>query len=70
MKKLVILETKQKDLKRRLNSNELVVDDILLGIANENMIIATQDKEFKKKMSNKGINYIYLKNRKLVKNVL
>ena len=70
LKKLVILETKQKDLKRRLNSNELVVDDILLGIANENMIIATQDKEFKKKMSNKGINYNYLKNRKLVKNVL
>ncbi len=69
-KKPVVLETKQKDLKRKLISNEIVVDDIILEIADEDFIVATQDKAFKKKLADKEINYIYLKNKKLVKNVL
>ena len=70
VKKPVILETKQKDLKRKLISNEIVVDDVIINITDSNFIVATQDKEFKKRLSDKGINYICLKNRKLIKNVL
>jgi len=70
VKKLVILETKQKDLKRRLISKEIVVDDVIINIVDNNFIVATQDKELKKKLLNKGINCICLKSRKLIKNVL
>ncbi len=69
-KKPVVLEDKQKDLKRTLNSNDLIVDDIILEIADNETVVATQDKELKKRLSEKGINFIYLKNRKLIKNVL
>ena len=69
-KKPIILKNKQKDLKRKLISNEIVVDDIILEIADKDFIVATQDKAFKKRLDDKKINYIYLKNKKLVKNVL
>lgn len=70
LKKPIILEIKQKDLKSKLISKEFVVDDVILEIADSDFIVATQDKNFKKKLSDKGINYIYLKNQKLRKNVL
>ncbi len=71
IKKKGISIFKQKHLNMPDNSKNLIVDDIILECAGPDTIVATQDKELKKKLIKKGINIIYLKNKKLeIKDVL
>lgn len=62
---------KQKDLNRNVNSNDVIADDIILKIVDTNTIVATQDKILQKKLKNKNIRLILLKNKTLeIKDVL
>ena len=70
-KKIPVLDKEQKDLYTSVNSFETVVDDIIVDIADKDTIVATQDKDLKLRLMNKGIKLIYSKNKKLeIKNVL
>lgn len=63
-KKLKIIDTKQKSLNTPVNSKEFIVDDILFDISDNNTIVATQDGGLKKRLSEKGIKTIILRNKK------
>ena len=63
-KNIKVIDVKQKSLYMTANFDEHIVDDILLQIADKNTIIATQDKELKKKLSEKGVKTIILRNKK------
>ena len=63
-KDVKVIDVKQKSLYMKYDFGEHIVDDILLKISDENTIIATQDKELKKKLSEKGIKTIILRNKK------
>ena len=63
-KNIKVIDVKQKSLYMKYDFDDHIVDDILLKIADENTIIATQDKELKKKISLKGIKTIILRNKK------
>ena len=58
-KKIPVLDKEQKDLYTSVNSFETVVDDIIVEIADKDTIVATQDKELKLRLMNKGIKIIY-----------
>lgn len=55
---------KQKDLKMLDNSENEYLDDSILKLANKDTIVATQDKELKKRLKKKGIQVIILRNKK------
>ena len=62
---------KQKDLNRKVNSKDVIADDIILEISDNNTIVATQDKLLQKNLKNKNIRLIILKNKTLeIKDVL
>ena len=63
-KDIKIIDVKQKSLYMTIDSGEHIVDDIILQISNKNTIIATQDKELKKRLSEKSIKTIILRNKK------
>jgi len=65
-KNIKVIDVKQKSLYMKSDFEEHIVDDILLQISDEKTIIATQDKELKKKLSLKGIKTIILRNKKHV----
>ncbi len=48
---ITIIEVKEQNLYMNLNSKEPIVDDILVKLADENTIIATQDKLLKKRLN-------------------
>lgn len=66
------LKNKQKTLYKDINSKSISVDDIILNLNNKNIIIASQDTILRKKLKNKNIKTIYLRNKKKMemKNVL
>ena len=70
-KNLPVLDSKQKDLYMANNSKDVIVDDIILGLASKDVIVATQDKELKKAVMGKGAGIIFAKKSKLeIENVL
>ncbi|MEM3374517.1 MAG: hypothetical protein QXE31_04825 [Candidatus Woesearchaeota archaeon] len=66
LKKVNFINPKQKTLYKDINSKDVIVDDIILEYIDKNTIVATQDKNLKKKLLNKGITTIYLKNKKIM----
>ena len=53
------------------NSKKPIVDDIILALADKNHIVATQDRELRKKLTEKGIRTIYARKKSLeIKDVL
>lgn len=63
-KKLKIIDIKQKSLNTPVNSKAVIVDDILLNISDKNTIVATQDGSLKKRLAEKGVKTIILRNKK------
>ena len=62
---------KQKSLYMTGNSKKPIVDDIILALADKNHIVATQDRELRKKLTEKGIRTIYARKKSLeIKDVL
>ena len=62
---------KQKSLYITADSKKPIVDDIILGLVDNNYLVATQDRELRKKLAEKGIKTIYVKNKVLeIKDVL
>jgi len=55
---------KKKDLKTIRTTAEKSVDDLILDIANKGTIVATQDKELKKRLREKGISIITMRAKK------
>lgn len=54
---------KQKSLNITTFSKDIAVDDILVELANSDTIVATQDKELKKRIQEKGGKLIVLRNK-------
>jgi rRNA-processing protein FCF1 len=70
-KNIPVLDSKQKDLYMANNSKKPIVDDIILALAQKDVIVATQDKELKKAVKEKGAGVIFAKKGKLeIENVL
>ena len=70
-KNMPVLDTKQKDLYMASNSKGIIVDDIILALAGKNVVVATQDKELKRAVKEKGAGVIFAKKSKLeIENVL
>ena len=70
-KKPIILEVKQKDLNRTVNSKDVIADDIIMEISDKNTIVATNDKNLQKNLKNKNIKLLILKKKTLeIKDVL
>ncbi len=65
-KSIKVIDVKQKSLYMNPDFDEHIVDDILLEISDKNTIIATQDKELRKKLALKKIKTIILRNKKYV----
>ena len=62
---------KQKSLYMTGNSKKPIVDDIILALADKNHIVATQDRELRKKLTEKCIRTIYARKKSLeIKDVL
>ncbi len=62
-KKIIESKIKQKSLNITAFSKDLGVDDILVELANSEVIVATQDKELKKRVQEKGGRILILKSR-------
>ena len=64
--KLAYILLKQKSLKKIKSSNNEYVDDTIVNYAkkNSNIIVATQDKELKKRLKTQNIRLIVLKQKK------
>ena len=62
-KKIKIIE-KQKNLYMNFDSENITIDDILVKISDKDTIVATQDKQLKKKLWEKGIKTITLRSKK------
>lgn len=56
---------KQKSLNSTINSVVSVVDDIIVDISDKQIYVATQDKNLKTRLINKGVRVIFLRNKKL-----
>ena len=54
---------KEKDVKI-INTDEKKVDNAIIAVADKDTIVATNDKVLKKKLKNKNIKIIYLRNKK------
>lgn len=61
---LIEHKIKQKSLNITTFSKDLNVDDILVELANKEVIVATQDKELKKRVEEKGGRIITLRDKK------
>jgi rRNA-processing protein FCF1 len=62
--KLALLILKKKKLNRIKTKKDKIVDKLILEQANQNIIVATTDANLKKKLKNKGIQVIVLRQKK------
>ncbi len=66
LKDRTLSELDTKSLNITGNSKDLIVDDIIVEISDKNTIVATQDKDLKKRLREKNIKTLILRNKKKV----
>ena len=60
----LIEQIKEKSLYMHIDSKDPTVDDSLVNLADKNTIVATQDKNLRKRLAKKGIKTIILRGKK------